>query len=88
MSTLSRTHPADALAPPAPGANAQPVGAGHRYRLLYRALDGAARSLAFPCDSRGQIALDALTERARNNYLFARALVGRCFARPVIEAEH
>jgi hypothetical protein len=33
----------------------------------------------------GQVDLDALDERARNNYLFARISVGRIFHSPTIE---
>ncbi|SDJ53056.1 hypothetical protein [Variovorax sp. OV700] len=42
--------------------------------------------LAFPCDARGRVDLDGLSERARNNYFYARALTGRAFAAPVIMA--
>lgn len=56
------------------------------YRLRYASLRDAARSLSFPCDALGRVPLDALTDRGRNDYLFARATVGRDFARPVVEA--
>ena len=42
------------------------------------------RSLAFPCDAAGRVDLDALCERERNKYLFARALMGRDYAFPVV----
>lgn len=58
---------------------------GPTYLLRYRSLFEDGRSLAFPCDARGHIELDTLTERARNNYLFARASVGRHFDSPVLE---
>lgn len=57
-----------------------------QYLLRYRSLFEEGRSLSFPCDAQGQIDLDGLSTRARNNYLFARACVGRHFAVPVIEA--
>jgi hypothetical protein len=41
-----------------------------------------SRGLAFPCDASGQVNLDALSDRGRNNYLFARAMVGREFSTP------
>ena len=44
------------------------------------------RCLAFPCDATGRVDLDALNERERNNYLFARAVMGRDFAFPVVAA--
>jgi hypothetical protein len=40
---------------------------------------------AFPCDRDGHVDLDALSERARNNYFFARAVVGREVAVPVVQ---
>jgi hypothetical protein len=42
------------------------------------------RGLAFPCDATGHVNLDALTERARCNYFFARSVVGRDFAAPAV----
>jgi hypothetical protein len=44
-----------------------------RFDSLY--LPGHA--LVFPCDAEGHVDLNALSERARTNYLFARAMVGR-----------
>ena len=55
------------------------------YALCFRSLFHSGRGLAFPCDSRGQVHLDALSERARNNYLYARAMMGREFAAPALE---
>jgi hypothetical protein len=42
-------------------------------------------ALEFPCDARGRVDLDSLSERARVNYLYARAVVGRDFERPAVE---
>ena len=42
------------------------------------------RSLAFPCDAAGRVDLAALCEFERNKYLFARALMGRDYALPVV----
>lgn len=57
---------------------------GHRCQLRFESLFNQGRALAFPCDERGQVELDALTERARRNYLYARAVVGREFAMPTV----
>jgi hypothetical protein len=51
-----------------------------RFMSLY--LQG--RGVAFPCDALGHVDMDALSERARNNYLYARAMVGRDNAAPCI----
>lgn len=55
------------------------------FRLCFRSLfDG--RGYAFPCDAQGKVDLDGLSEEARNNYLYARAMVGRELAVPAVEA--
>jgi hypothetical protein len=54
------------------------------YALHFESLRGHGRGYCFPCDAEGRVALDALTERGRNNYLFARAVVGRDLAYPCI----
>jgi hypothetical protein len=55
------------------------------YELRFDSLFQAGRGLAFPCDAHGGVRLDALSDRARQNYLFARAVVGRDFASPVVQ---
>ena len=55
------------------------------FQLRFASLHRAGQSLSFPCDACGQVALDSLSERSRNNYFFARAVVGRDFAWPVVE---
>lgn len=54
------------------------------YEVRFCSLFNAGRALAFPCDAAGHVPLDELSERARNNYLYARAVVGREFARPEV----
>ena len=54
------------------------------YELRFESLFHAGRALAFPCDSRGGVRLDSLSEKALQNYLFARAVVGRDYASPTI----
>ncbi|MDZ5456855.1 hypothetical protein [Azohydromonas lata] len=41
---------------------------------------------AFPCDRHGHVELDALSTQVRNGYFFARALVGREFDLPAVQA--
>lgn len=53
--------------------------------LRFVSLFNGGRSLCFPCDSAGHVLLDSLSERARDNYFFARACVGRDFALPIVE---
>lgn len=54
------------------------------FEVRFMSLFRQGRGLAFPCDSKGHVDLDALSERARNNYLFARAMVGRDNAGPLV----
>ena len=55
------------------------------YQLRFRSLFDAARGYVFPCDEGGHVDLDALSDRAAANYLFARATVGREFFIPEVE---
>lgn len=57
---------------------------GH-YQLNFHSLFEARRGYAFPCDEAGRVDLDAMSERQRNNYLYARALMGREVAYPVVQ---
>ena len=55
------------------------------FRLCFRSLFAAGRGFAFPCDRDGHVDLDRLTEQGRINYLYARAMVGRELAAPLVE---
>jgi hypothetical protein len=59
-----------------------PAGFEIRFESLYQ----AGKCLAFPCDEKGHVEMDTLSERARMNYLYARALMGREFAAPAVYA--
>lgn len=54
------------------------------YEVRFMSLFLRGRGMAFPCDVLGHVDMDALGERARINYLFARAMVGRENAAPCI----
>ncbi len=56
-----------------------------RYELRFRSLFHEGRALAFPCDAQGRVQLDALSDRARDNYLYARTVVGREYAAPAVQ---
>lgn len=56
-----------------------------QYQLCFRSLFHEGRGYAFPCDPKGQVDLDGMSERARNNYFYARAMVGRELAMPAVE---
>lgn len=54
-------------------------------QLLFASLFNPGRGIAVPCDAHGEVHMDELTERMKNAYLAARALVGREYAHPVIQ---
>ncbi|MBG9388439.1 hypothetical protein [Caenimonas aquaedulcis] len=54
--------------------------------LCFRSLYQSGRGFSFPCDDRGRVDLDGLSEVSRNNYLYARAMIGRELAFPAVEA--
>jgi hypothetical protein len=56
-----------------------------RYMLRFQSLFAEGRALAFECDAGGHVDLDALSERAKLNYLYARTVIGRDFATPFVE---
>jgi hypothetical protein len=59
------------------------AGTAH-YELRFAGLFDRGRGYAFPCDPQGQVDLNAMTERARANYLFARAMVGNELCAPIV----
>jgi hypothetical protein len=60
----------------------------HAHQLCFRSLFNSGRGFAFPCDPTGHVDLDGMSERARNNYFYARAMVGRELAVPAVETVH
>jgi hypothetical protein len=55
------------------------------YCLRFESLFNSGRGFAFPCDGQGRVDIDSLSDHARNNYLYARAMVGRELAAPRVE---
>lgn len=64
--------------------NASTPAMHHRYELRFQSLFDGGRGLAFPCDADGHVELDALSERARCNYFYARSVIGRDFGVPAV----
>jgi hypothetical protein len=56
------------------------------FQLRFRPLSGTGRGYCFPCDPGGRVDLDALGARDRNDYFFARTVIGRELARPAVQA--
>lgn len=59
-------------------------GGAPRFEIRFESLFMPGRALSFPCDDHGQVDLDALPTRARQNYFFARAMVGRDYSPPAL----
>ena len=55
------------------------------FELRFTSLLDAGRAMAFPCDPAGCVELDALSERARSDYFYARAVIGHEFACPRVQ---
>ena len=55
-----------------------------QYELRFQSLFHSGRAFSFPCDGEGHVDLDGLGDRARESYLYARAMVGRELAAPAV----
>ena len=66
------------------GSRAAETAPGPFFLLHFESLFHAGRGLAFPCDEKGSVNLDAMPARTRNNYLYARAMLGREFGWPSV----
>ena len=55
-----------------------------RYRLCFEPLVREHPALSFPCDETGDVDLDAMSERAKLSYYYARTFIGREFHRPSV----
>jgi hypothetical protein len=62
-----------------------PAARNAAYELRFKSLFDEGRAYSFPCDASGQVNLDALSDRARTNYLYARAVVGRELSVPAVQ---
>lgn len=54
------------------------------FELCFESLFNSGRGYAFPCDREGHVDIDAVSERARLNYFFARAMVGKEYSVPTV----
>jgi hypothetical protein len=54
------------------------------FELRFQSLFVEGRGFSFPCDAAGRVNLDSLGEQARNNYFYARSLIGRDFTLPAV----
>ncbi|HET9206449.1 MAG TPA: hypothetical protein VFO28_09455 [Burkholderiaceae bacterium] len=57
-----------------------------RFELRFTSLSDRGRGYTFPCDAQGHVDMDALSERVRESYLYARAVVGSVLSAPIVSA--
>jgi hypothetical protein len=57
-----------------------------QFELHFQSLSREGRGLVFPCDAGGRVDMDALSDEARKSYLYARAVIGCEFSRPIVTA--
>ncbi|MBI5719668.1 MAG: hypothetical protein HZC37_18520 [Burkholderiales bacterium] len=58
------------------------------HELLFVSVYHSGRGIVVPCDASGKVDLDSLSERQRNAYLGARAMVGREYFYPTVQQAH
>lgn len=58
------------------------------HELWFDSLFHPGRAVSVPCDANGHVELDQLSDRLRNAYLGARAMVGREYAYPTVRVVH
>ena len=56
------------------------------YELRFEPLADPGFAYRFPCDASGHVDLDALSDGARRDYLYARAMMGREYETPSVIA--
>ena len=54
------------------------------FELRFQSLSSHGRGFVFPCDAQGQVPLNDLSDRLRDNYFYARAVVGNELGWPVV----
>ena len=54
------------------------------YELRFPCRSGERSGFSFPFDVQGRVDMDELGDRARNDYLFARTVIGRDFLAPEV----
>jgi len=55
-----------------------------RYELRFVGITPYRSDVAIPCDARGSVDINRLSEPMRNHYFFARMVVGREFRAPTV----
>lgn len=61
-----------------------PAPARSAHELRFQSLFNLGRGYTFPCDAEGHVDIDALGDRLRQNYFYARTCIGREFHAPAV----
>jgi len=56
-----------------------------RFELRFRSLHRPGRGYTFPCDARGRVDMDSMSDSERHSYLYARAIIGRELSFPAVQ---
>ena len=56
---------------------------GAGFELRFQSLFNAGHVISIPCDASGEVNIDALSERERVRYFYARTVIGREFSLPL-----
>jgi hypothetical protein len=69
-----------------PMTTASPSPTAGCFQIRFRSAFLHGQSMAFPCDERGEVDMDLLSEAGRRDYLFARVITRRDCTAPEIVA--
>ncbi|XHS77947.1 hypothetical protein ACFJGW_19835 [Burkholderiaceae bacterium UC74_6] len=61
-----------------------PCADAQHFEIRFESLFRPGRALVFPCDDHGHVDLDTLPRLARQNYYFARLMVGKDYLPPSV----
>lgn len=61
-----------------------PAVTAQSFEVRFAALFVPGRNMVFPCNAHGTVDLDTLPDQTKNDYLFARAMVGRDYSSPCV----
>ena len=56
-----------------------------RYELRFHSLYKPGRGYTFPCDERGRVDMDEMSDSERDSYLYARAIIGHELSFPAVQ---
>ena len=64
-------------------------GAACSHELIFGSLRAHAPNIFVPCDESGKVDIDSLSQRMRDTYFWARAMIGREYSYPAVQcADH